>query len=94
MTSSSSPTCEKPAPKTESLPPWKLILHNDNVNTAEHVAIKVQEILKIEEEKAAELVIEAHETGTALLMLTHQEKAELYVEMFQSCKITVTAEKA
>ena len=90
----SSPVCEKPAPVVDKLPPWKVILHNDDVNTAEHVVTKVQDILRFEEEKATKVVIEAHETGSALLLTCHREKAELYVDMFQTFKITVTTEKA
>lgn len=92
--SSSAPTCEPSAKnKTEQLPPWKIILHNDDVNTAEYVVTKVQEITKLEETIAVERVVEAHKNGIALLLTTHKEKAELLVEMFESCKIEVTMEK-
>ena len=75
------------------MPPWKIILYNDDRNTAEYVVNKVQEITKLEEEDAVQRVVEAHENGMALLLITHKEKAELFVEMFKSCKITVTMEK-
>lgn len=92
MTSSSS--CPEVAPKVESLPPWSLVLHDDNVNKAEFVVQKVQEITKLEEEEAVEKVLEAHKEGKSVLLTTHKEKAELLVEMFDDCKITVTMEKA
>jgi len=94
MSNSSSATCKQPKPKVEQLPPWKVLLHNDDINTAEKVINKVQEILKFDEKKAVKVVIEADRNGIALLLLTHQEKAELIVESFESCQITVTAEKA
>lgn len=84
---------ENPLPKVDQLPPWKLILHNDDFNTAEHIVQKLQEITKLEEEIAARRAVEAHENGVALLLTTHKEKAELLIEMFESCKITVTMEK-
>ena len=88
------PTCEPSTkPKIEQLPPWKIVLHNDEVNTAEYVVNKVQEITKLEEETAVQRVLEAHKNGIALLLTTHKERAELLVEMFESCKITVTMEK-
>lgn len=90
---SSSPTCEPAMPKTEQLPPWKIILHNDDVNSAEYVVNKVQEITKLDEEDAARKVLEADKKGLALLLTTHKEKAELLVEMFESCQIDVTMEK-
>ncbi len=88
----STPTCE-PSPKVEQLPPWKIILHDDEVNSAEYVVNKVQEIAKLDEEKAAKRVLEAHQNGKSTLLSTHREKAELLVEMFESYKITVTMEK-
>lgn len=90
-----SSTCEKPKlqPNVEQMPPYKIILHNDEINTAEYVVNKVQEITKLEEEIAAKRVLEAHQHGKATLLATHKEKAELLVEMFESCKIIVTMEK-
>lgn len=91
---SSVPTCEpSTAPKIEQLPPWKIILHDDEINSAEYVVNKVQEITKLDEKKAANRVLEAHKNGVALLLTTHKEKAELLIEMFASCRIIVTMEK-
>ena len=80
-------------PVNDQLPPWKIILHNDDVNPAEYVVLKVREITKLDEEVAVQKVIEADKTGMALLLITHKEKAEFLVEVFESCKITVTMEK-
>lgn len=91
---STTPTCEPSVnPKVEQLPPWKIILHNDEIHTANYVVNKVQEITKLDEEKATKRVLEAHKNGVAILLTTHQEKAELLVEMFETFKITVTMEK-
>jgi len=97
--SSSTPINKKPTPKADDpkvdqLPPWKIILHNDDVNTAEFVVKKVQEITKLEEDIAAQKVLEAHDNECALLLTTHQEKAEFLVELFDSYNIMVTMEKA
>jgi ATP-dependent Clp protease adaptor protein ClpS len=87
-----SPVCEQP--QVSALPPWKVILHNDPVNTAEFVVVKVREITRLEEKKAMEKVMEAHAEGTSILLTTHKEKAELLVSMFKASNITVTMEKA
>ena len=88
------PTCEPSvSPKVEQLPPWKIILHNDETNAAEYVIEKVQEVTKLDEKKATKRVLEAHENGKAILLTTHKERAEFLIEMFESCKITVTMEK-
>lgn len=89
-----SPTCEKPAPKIEQLPPWKVILHDDDVNTAEYIVKKLQEITRLTEDIAEQRTLEAHKKGLALLLITHMERAELFVEMFASCGIDVTTEKS
>lgn len=89
-------TCwiEKSSPKVERLPPWKVILHNDDVNDAGFVLKKIQELTTLDEENAVKRVTEAHKKGMSLLLTTHQERAELYVDQFETFKIRVTAEKA
>ena len=90
-----STTCSpKTKPTLRTLPPWKVILHNDDVNTAEFVTEKVQEIVHLPEHEAVTKVLKAHEEGRALLTSTHKEKAELFVEQFTSYKIEATMEKA
>ena len=93
MSDNNSPVCEKSPPTKGFLPPWKVILHNDDYSVAEDVVKRVREILHLEEEDAVIKVFEAHETGCSLLVTTHQEKAEFFVDQFLTYKITVTAEK-
>lgn len=95
---STSATVErKPAPpvrKPKKLPPFKVLLHNDDENTFEHVVRSIVRLTDIKTEEAVLRTLEAHETGVALLMTTHRERAELYVEQFASLSLTVTAEPA
>jgi len=79
-------------PTRKPLPPWKLILHNDDVNTFEDVIHIIHLLTPLSEQEATVRTLEAHENGVALLLVTHQERAELYVEQFASCKLTATAE--
>ena len=92
MATDTTPTCDT-SPKIETLPPWRVILHNDDKNTANSVAERVQEITPLDEQDAVLRVKEADETGQSLLLTTHQERAELYVEQFHTFNIRVTAEK-
>ena len=88
---------KKPAPpqrKPKKLPPFRVLLHNDDVNTIEHVIKSVFRLTNLEAEEAVLKTLEAHETGVALLLVTHQERAELYVEQFASLSVTVTMEPA
>ncbi len=79
-------------PRTRQLPPFRVILHNDDVNTFDHVIAAILKLTPLEPEEAIDRTIEAHETGASILLATHQERAELYVEQFASLRLTVTCE--
>ncbi len=77
---------------THLLPPYKVILHNDDVNDMARVVRVICELTPLNTEEAIERMLEAHNTGSAVLLITHKERAELYVDQFTSCGLTVTAE--
>ncbi len=85
---------KKPSRKPRHLPPFKVLLHNDDVNTFEHVIASILHITTLTTEEAVLRAIEAHEAGLALLVVTHLERAELYQEQFTSTGLTVTIEAA
>ncbi len=78
--------------KTRELPPYRVILHNDDVNTVEHVVASIRRLTPLTREEAEQRTWEAHQKGQALLLVTHKERAELYCEQFASLKLTVTCE--
>lgn len=78
--------------KVSTLPPYKVILHNDDVNDFEHVIITIMKLTTLKAEAAAQAALEAHETGESVLLITHRERAELYCEQFNTFGITVTTE--
>ena len=78
--------------KTRRLPPWRVMLHNDDVNSFEHVILAILQLTPLSQKEAVQRTLEAHETGVALLLVTHRERAELYVEQFTSLSLTVTCE--
>jgi ATP-dependent Clp protease adaptor protein ClpS len=78
--------------QTRRLPPFKVILHNDDVNDFQHVILTILKLTPLGPEEALEKTLEAHETGTSLLLVTTKERAELYVEQFATFNLTVTAE--
>jgi ATP-dependent Clp protease adaptor protein ClpS len=78
--------------RTRQLPPFRVILHNDDVNTFEHVVVAILHLTPLKREDAITRTLEAHETGASLLLVTHRERAELYVEQFASLSLTVTCE--
>jgi len=89
-TKKSAPSERKP----HQLPPYRVLLHNDDVNTFEHVIKCIVRLTSVQSEEAVLKALEAHETGVALLLTTHRERAELYVEQFASLGLTVTIEPA
>jgi ATP-dependent Clp protease adaptor protein ClpS len=87
----------KTAPKNkppQMLPPWKVLLHNDDKNDMPHVIHTIMELTTLKEQDAKLRTIEAHETGVALLLTTHKERAELYKDQFESKGLVVTIEPA
>lgn len=82
----------KQPPRT--LPPWKVLLHNDDVNTQDDVVRIIRQLTPLSRQDAIARTLEAHEHGLSLLLTTHQERAELYVEQFASAGLTATAEPA
>jgi ATP-dependent Clp protease adaptor protein ClpS len=85
----------RPAPpRTRRLPPWQVLLHNDDVNEMGYVADTIQELTHLRRQDAILRMLEAHQLGIALLLTTHREHAELLCEQFASKRLTVTAEPA
>jgi ATP-dependent Clp protease adaptor protein ClpS len=87
----------KQAPKKippRHLPPWKVLLHNDDKNDMMFVIHTIVELTPLKAQDAEMRMKEAHQTGVALLLTTHKERAELYQEQFQSKGLTVTIEPA
>jgi ATP-dependent Clp protease adaptor protein ClpS len=74
------------------LPPWRVMLHNDDKNEMLFVIHTIVELTPLNRESAMHRTLEAHETGVALLLVTHKERAELYQEQFQSKGLTCTIE--
>jgi ATP-dependent Clp protease adaptor protein ClpS len=76
------------------LPPFKVLLHNDDVNEFEHVIRSIIKLTPLNTDDALLKTVEAHQSGVALLLVTHKERAELYVDQFASVGLTVTIERA
>lgn len=79
-------------PRVDRLPPYKVLLHNDDVNDVLSVVRTITELTPLNKDEAVERTVEADKTGVALLLVTHKERAELYREQFRSKRLTVTIE--
>lgn len=81
-------------PRVEKLPPFRVLLHNDDINEIGYVLDTVVELTPLNQDQAVIATIEAHKTGVSLLLVTHKERAELYRDQFESRFLTVTIEPA
>ena len=75
-------------PKTEILKQWKVIVHNDDINTYGHVIKTFVDIVRLTEDVAKEKTTE----GLSIVRITHKEHAELLQLQLQSKSLTVTIE--
>lgn len=84
-----------PAPtRVDHLPPFRVLLHNDDHNDMVYVVETLLDLTPLEVRHATRIMFEAHQTGVALVLVTHRERAELYVDQFRSKGITVSMEQA
>jgi ATP-dependent Clp protease adaptor protein ClpS len=79
-------------PRVLRLPPWDVLLHNDDVNDMVHVVETIQELVALDQQHALLCMLEAHNEGVAILITTHRERAELLQEQFDSRGLTVSIE--
>lgn len=79
----------------ETLPPYRVLLHNDDVNTMDHVVesllVSVPELTR---EHATEVMLHAHEHGQAEVIACPLERAELYRDRLESRGLTATIERS
>lgn len=85
-------TSKRPPPA--ELPPWKVLLHNDDVNSVDFVINTIVALTPLKKQEAELRTKEANDKGLALLLTTHKERAELYKDQFESKGLTVTIEPA
>ena len=72
------------AARPKRLPPYAVILHNDNLNTFEFVIETIQKVFHYDEQRATKLTMEAHRTGRAAVWSGQKEHAELKAELVRS----------
>lgn len=79
---------------TQLLPPYAVILHNDDHNAMDFVvAALLKSVPDLSPEQAIEIMLEAHNHGKATVVICPLELAELYRDRIQSFGLTATIEK-
>lgn len=74
------------------MPRYKVILHNDEVNSMDHVVRALMRVFKFEQEECERIMWEAHRNGLALCAVEPLEQAELHRDQLQSFSLTATIE--
>jgi ATP-dependent Clp protease adaptor protein ClpS len=79
----------------ELLPPYRVVLHNDDVNDMMHVVRALLEsVPELSSERAVEIMLAAHLHGSAEVIVCYLERAELYRNRLEAHGLTATIERA
>ncbi len=85
---------KKPETIRKTSPRYKVLLHNDPVNTMEYVVETLRSVVpQLSEQDAIAVMLEAHKTGIGLVIICDLEPAEFYSETLNSKGLTSTIEK-
>ena len=85
---------KKTAALKNKSPKYKVLLHNDPVNSMEYVTAALREVVpQLSEQDAISIMLEAHNNGIGLVIVCDLEPAEFYSESLKSKGITSSIEK-
>ena len=85
---------KKTAALKNKSPKYKVLLHNDPVNSMEYVTVALRQVVpQLSEQDAISIMLEAHNNGIGLVIVCDLEPAEFYSESLKSKGITSSIEK-
>ena len=74
-------------------PKYKVLLHNDPVNTMDYVADTLRQVVpQLSEQDALNIMLETHNNGVGLVITCDLEPAEFYSESLKAKGLTSTIE--
>ena len=74
------------------MPRFKVLLHNDDVNSMEHVVMSLRKVFRFDEQECVRIMIEAHNNGLALCIVEPLEQAEHHRDQLISLSLVATIE--
>jgi ATP-dependent Clp protease adaptor protein ClpS len=83
------PVLDRPGTR---IPLYKVLLHNDDVNTMEHVVTALLKVFNFERSLCERIMIEAHAHRVALCTVEPFETAELHRDQLRSYSLIATIE--
>lgn len=86
-------TLEQRSTVRKLAPRYRVLLHNDDYNSMEHVVqVLLKTVPSLTQPQAVDIMMEAHTNGLALVITCAQEHAEFYCEMLKSHGLSSTIE--
>lgn len=85
---------DSPAPPTRPITRYHVVLHRAADRGLLFVVRVLRELTRFGEAEAESRMWEAHHRGRALVLVTHLERAELYVEQFADRGLLASIEPA
>jgi len=77
----------KPSPR------YRVLLHNDPVNSMEYVVVTLRQVVpSLSEQDAIAVMLEAHNTGMGLVIVCDLEPAEFYCETLKAKGLSISLE--
>ena len=92
---SGSTTIEKETKlEVKKSPNYKVLLHNDPINTMDYVVITLRQVVpQLSDQDALAIMLEAHNIGIGLVIVCDLEPAEFYSEALNAKGLISTIEK-
>jgi ATP-dependent Clp protease adaptor protein ClpS len=79
----------------DRVPPYRVVLHNDDVHGMDEVIVALcKSVPGLNVRRAMLIMLEAHHTGRATVIICPREQAEYYAERLGTFGLTVTIEPA
>lgn len=78
--------------QTTHIPLFKVLLHNDDRNTMEHVVNALMHVFPFSRPVCERIMMKAHHDGVALCTVEPLEQAELHRDQLQSFSLVATIE--
>ncbi len=79
---------------TAHIPRYKVLLHNDDQNTMEHVVKSLMKVFRFGQAESERIMLEAHRSGIALCIIEPLEQAELHRDQLRSFSLIASIEQA
>ncbi|MGE5173779.1 MAG: ATP-dependent Clp protease adaptor ClpS [Betaproteobacteria bacterium] len=76
------------------IPLYKVLLHNDDHNTMEHVVKTLMKVFRFGRPESERIMLEAHRNGMALCTIEPLEQAELHRDQLRSFSLIASIEQA